>query len=92
MCALLHNACAYVDKKKCTAILGCVPTMLSCMCYSVVVDTWFPAIVYYNFLKGFRIGGWGTKGLKAPTIGQYVSAWATFPLGSGSIYLILLLG
>ena len=43
------------------------------------------ALVYCNFLKEVRLGGWGT-------LGQYVSACATFPLGSGSIYLVLRLG
>ena len=50
------------------------------------------AIVYCNFLKEVRLGGWGTEGLKAPTLGQYVSAFATIPLGSGSIYLVLRFG
>ena len=50
------------------------------------------AIVYCNFLKEVRLGGWGTEGPKAPTLGQYVSACATFPLGSGSICLVLRLG
>ena len=50
------------------------------------------ALVYCNFLKEVRLGGWGTEGPKAPTLGQYVSACATFPLGSGSICLVLRLG
>ena len=50
------------------------------------------ALVYCNFLKEVRLGGWGTEGPKAPTLGQYVSACATIPLGSGSIYLVLRLG
>ena len=50
------------------------------------------ALVYYNLLKKVRLGGWGIEGQKAPTIGQYVSAYATFLLGSGSIYLVLRLG
>ena len=45
------------------------------------------ALVYCNFLKEVRLGGWGTEGPKAPTLGQYVSACATFLLGSGSICL-----
>ena len=45
------------------------------------------ALVYCNFLKEVRLGGWGTEGPKAQTLGQYVSACATIPLGSGSIYL-----
>ena len=45
------------------------------------------ALVYSNFLKEVRLGGWGTEGAKDPTLGQYVSACATIPLGSGSIYL-----
>ena len=47
------------------------------------------ALVYCNFLKEVRLGGWGTEGPKALTLGQYVSACATFPLGSGSICLVL---
>ena len=50
------------------------------------------ALVYCNFLKEVRLGGWGTEGPKAPTLGQYISACATFPLGSESIYLVLRLG
>ena len=47
------------------------------------------ALVYRNFLKEVRLGGWGTEGPKAQTLGQYVSVCATFPLGSGSICLFL---
>ena len=47
------------------------------------------ALEYCNFLKEVRLGGWGTEGPKAPTLGQCVSACATFPLGSGSIFLVL---
>ena len=42
-------------------------------------------LVYCNFLKEVRLGGWGSEGPKAPTLGQYVSACATIPLGSGRI-------
>ena len=41
--------------------------------------------VYCNFHRKVRLGGWGTEGPKAPTLGQYVSACATIPLGSGSM-------
>ena len=58
----------------------------------VACDTWLCALVYCNFLKKVRLGGRRTEGPKAPTLGQYVSACATFPLGSGSIYLVLRLG
>ena len=34
------------------------------------------AIVYCNFLKEVRLGGWGTEGPKAPTLGQYVRVHA----------------
>ena len=34
------------------------------------------ALVYCNFLKEVRLGGWGTEGPKALTLGQYVSACA----------------
>ena len=30
------------------------------------------ALVYCNFLKGVRLGGWGTEGPKALTLGQFV--------------------
>ena len=50
------------------------------------------ALVYCNFLKKVRLGGWGTEGAKASTLGQYVSACTTFPLGSVSIYIVLRLG
>ena len=40
------------------------------------------ALVYCNFLREISLGGWGSEG---PIIGQYVSACATIPLGSGSI-------
>ena len=43
------------------------------------------ALVYCNFLKEVRLGGGGTGGPKAMTLGQYVSACATIPLGSGRI-------
>ena len=48
-----------------------------------------PELVYCNFLKKVRLGGWGTEGPKVATLGKYVSACATFPLGNGSIYLVL---
>ena len=35
------------------------------------------ALVYCNFLKEVRSGGWGTEGSKAPTLGRHVSACAT---------------
>ena len=49
-------------------------------------------IVYCNFFKEVRLGGWGTEGPKAPTLGQYVSACTTFLLGSGSICLFFDVG
>ena len=62
------------------------------MHYYIVCAKLVLALVYCNFLKEVRLGGWGTEGPKAPTLGQYVSACATIPLGSGSIYLVLRLG
>ena len=41
------------------------------------------ALVYCNFLREVRLGGWGSEGPKGPTLGQYASACATIPLGSG---------
>ena len=49
-------------------------------------------IVYCNFHKEVSLGGWGTEGPKALTLGQYVSVCATFPLGSGKIPFVLRLG
>ena len=50
-----------------------------------VVVTLVRALVYCNFLKEVRLGGWGSEGPKGPTLGQYVSACATILLGSGRI-------
>ena len=47
------------------------------------------AIVYCNFLKEVRLGGWGTEGPKAPTLGRHVSACATI-LGCVRYYIRLL--
>ena len=35
------------------------------------------ALVYYNFVKEVRLGGWVTEAPKAPTLGRHVSACAT---------------
>ena len=35
------------------------------------------AIVYCKFLKEVRLGGWGTEGPKAPTLGRHISECAT---------------
>ena len=35
------------------------------------------ALVYHNFLKEVRFGGWGTEGPKAPTLGRHVSECAS---------------
>ena len=43
------------------------------------------ALVYCNFLREVRLGGWGSEGPKGLTLGQYVSACANIPLGSGRI-------
>ena len=42
-----------------------------------------------NFLIEDRLGGWGTKGPKAMTLGQCKSVSATIQLGSEIIYLVL---
>ena len=55
----------------CATILACV--------------TLVRALVYCNFLREVRLGGWGSEGPKGPTLGQYFSACATIPLGSGSM-------
>ena len=72
------NLCAH--NIRLYALKRCVRHMSECI------------LVVCNFLKEVRLGGWGTEGPKAPTLGQYVSACATIPLGSGSIYLVLRLG
>ena len=51
----------------------------------VTLVTLVHALVYCNFLREVRLGGWGSEGPKGPTLGQYVSACATIPLGSGRI-------
>ena len=69
---LLYVGCVrYYTKVACATILACVT--LVC------------ALVYCNFLREVRLGGWGSEGPKSPTLGQYVSACATIPLGSGSM-------
>ena len=81
------------------------------MHYYIVCAKLVLALVYCNFLKEVRLGGWGTEGPKALTLGRHasecatilrlrallccvrcISACATIPLGSGSIYLVLRLG
>ena len=59
--------------------------LFSSIRYYVACTTLVRALVYCNFLKEVRLGGWGSEGPKGPTLGQYVSACATIPLGSGSI-------
>ena len=34
--------------------------------------TFVRALVYCNFLREVRLGGWGSEGPKGPTLGQYV--------------------
>ena len=58
----------YIPLVACATILACV--------------TLVRALVYCNFLREVRLGGWGSEG---PTLGQYVSACGTIPLGSGSM-------
>ena len=73
MRALLHNACAITGDKK-SAILYwamCLKYLVSSA--NVACDILVCALVYCNFLKKVRLGGWGTEGPKAPTLGQYVS-------------------
>ena len=40
--------------------------------YYIVCAKLVLALVYFIFLKEVRLGGWGTKGPKALTLGQYV--------------------
>ena len=44
---------------------------------NVAFVTFGHSLVYCNFLKEVRIGGWGTKGPKSPTLGRHVSVCAT---------------
>ena len=54
----------------------------------VACGTWVPALVYCNFLKQVRLGGWGTEGPKAPTLGQYVRVRAPpFPYVGGGMLI-----
>ena len=55
------------------------------MCYYIACVTLVRALVYCNILREVRLGGWGSEGSKGLTLGQYVSAFATIPLGSGRI-------
>ena len=57
---------------------GTTTTILACV-------TLVRALVYCNFLREVRVGGWGSDGPKGPSLDQYVSACATIPLGSGSM-------
>ena len=74
------------------------PFVLSGTSYLRILDLHPPLKIvqnsklYYNYHIEVRLGGWGTEGPKAPTLGQYVNACATFPLGCGSIRLVLRLG
>ena len=45
------------------------------------------AVVYCNFLKEVRLGGLGTEGPKAPTLGQYVRVRAP-PLNENDLWLL----
>ena len=47
------------------------------MHYYIVCAKLVLALVYCNFLKEVRLGGWGTEGPKAPTLGRHASACAT---------------
>ena len=63
----------------------CSVLCLSCVSYYVACITLVRALVYCTFLREVRLGGWGSEGPKGTTLGQYVSACATIPLGSGRI-------
>ena len=45
------------------------------------------ALVYSNFLREVRLGGWGTEGPKTPTLGGHVSACATILRLRALLYL-----
>ena len=44
----------------------------TCMHYYIACAKLVLALLYCNFLREVRLGGWGTEGPKAPTLGQYV--------------------
>jgi len=46
-----------------------------------------PVQSYCNFLKEVRLGGWGTEGPKAPTLGRHVSVCATILRLRALLYL-----
>ena len=45
------------------------------------------ALVYCNFLKEVRLGGWGSEGPKGPTLGRHASACATILRLRALLYL-----
>ena len=47
-------------------------TVIGCVCYYNVCATLVLVLVYCNFLKEVRLGGWGSEGPKGPTLGLYV--------------------
>ena len=45
------------------------------------------ALVYCNFLRKVRLGGWGSEGPKGPTLGRHVNACATILRLRALLYL-----
>ena len=84
---LLYLGCVrYYNQVACATILRLRALLyFEIVRYYVVCVTLGCALVYCNFLRKVRLGGWGSEGPKGPTLGQYVSACATIPLGSGRI-------
>ena len=50
-------------------------------------ETQILLLLYCNFFKEVRLGGWGTEGPKAPTLGRHVSACATILRLRALLYL-----
>ena len=62
-------------------------TIFGCLRYYVECATLVRTLVYCNFHKEVRLGGWGTEGPKAPTLGRHVSACATILRLRALLYL-----
>ena len=63
-CATILRLSALLYQVACAAILGCVRyyIWLRVLLYQVACSTLVHALVYCNFLKDVRLGGWGLRG------------------------------
>ena len=55
----------------------CLKPLRSGVLYDVACTTLVHVLVYCDFLKEVRLGGWGTEELKDPTLGRHISACTT---------------